>query len=258
MGELRSKWLTFYAEHIEPATKEMFGYVEKMIIGTLIVSAGAHVSSNEPAIVLFGYLRHGLVGRGVMLFGVILLVLNFLDGLYKLARLDWHVAYQIVMTFCYVALSVRLIQLILAFRGSRRSAMPADRRHAGAPDLLRGELGQDFLAGRRDRGCLRRQALHDAPTAGCNAAAQRANIAAACRPQHEQFLARPHRPQHQHGRRGGRGSRCRDCGAQRAGRRAPPLAALTACWQDAETFALFFSRHCSAGAPPVGTPAQTF
>ena len=116
MGELRSKWLTFYAEHIEPATKEMFGYVEKMIIGTLIVSAGAHVSSNEPAIVLFGYLRHGLVGRGVMLFGVILLVLNFHDGLYKLARLDWHIAYQVVMTFCYVALSVRLIQLILAFR----------------------------------------------------------------------------------------------------------------------------------------------
>jgi hypothetical protein len=116
MGEIRSKWLTFYAERIEPASKEMFGYVEKMIIGTLIVSAGAHVSSNEPAIVLFGYLRHGLIGRGVMLFGVILLVLNFLDGLYKLARLDWHVAYQVVMTICYIALSVRLIQLILAFR----------------------------------------------------------------------------------------------------------------------------------------------
>jgi hypothetical protein len=43
-----------------------------MIIGTLIISAGAHVSSNDPAVVLFGYLRHGLVGRGVELFGVIL------------------------------------------------------------------------------------------------------------------------------------------------------------------------------------------
>ena len=64
-------------------------YVEKMIIGTLIVSAGAHVSSAEPLIVLFGYLRHGLIGRGVMLFGVILLVLNFLDGLYKLSKLNW-------------------------------------------------------------------------------------------------------------------------------------------------------------------------
>ena len=117
MANIKNGWLAFYAGHIELASREIFSHVEKMIIGTLIVSAGAHVSSNEPAIVLFGYLRHGLVGRGVELFGVILLVLNFLDGLYKLARLDWHVAYQLVMTLCYIALSVRLIQLILAFRG---------------------------------------------------------------------------------------------------------------------------------------------
>src|SRR3954464_9499563 len=117
MPDFRAKWLTFYTEHIEQSSKEIFTHVEKMIVGTLIISAGAHVSSNEPAIVLFGYLRHGLVGRGVELFGVILLVLNFLDGLTKLARLDWHVAWQVLMSFCYIALSVRLIQLILAFRG---------------------------------------------------------------------------------------------------------------------------------------------
>jgi hypothetical protein len=117
MAQVRARWLAFYSEHIEPVSKEIFSHVEKMIIGTLIISAGAHVSSTEPAIVLFGYLRHGLVGRGVMLFGVILLLLNFLDGLYKLARLNWHIAYQIVMTVLYVALSVRLVQLILAFRG---------------------------------------------------------------------------------------------------------------------------------------------
>lgn len=116
MGDIRSRWVSFYGAYIEPASKEVFGHVEKVIIGTLIVSAGAHVSSDEPAIVLFGYLRHSLVGRGVELFGVILLVLNFLDGFYKLAKLNWHATYQIVMTLCYVALSVRLIQLILAFR----------------------------------------------------------------------------------------------------------------------------------------------
>jgi hypothetical protein len=87
-----------------------------LIIGTLIISAGAHVSSTEPAIELFGYLRHSLVGRGVMLFGVVLLLLNFVDGLYKLAKLNWHVAYQLVMSVVYIALSIRLIQLILAFR----------------------------------------------------------------------------------------------------------------------------------------------
>ena len=39
---------------------------------------------------------------------------------------------------------------------------------------------------------------------------------------------------------------------------AHPLAAETAFSQPAESLALFFSRHCRAGAPPVGTPAQTF
>ena len=116
MADIRNRWLAFYSGHVEQVSREIFSHVEKVIIGTLIVSAGAHVSSADPAIELFGYLRHGLVGRGVELFGVILLLLNFLDGLYKLAKLEWHIAYQIVMTLCYVALSVRLIQLILAFR----------------------------------------------------------------------------------------------------------------------------------------------
>src|SRR6185436_10079164 len=38
----------------------------------------------------------------------------------------------------------------------------------------------------------------------------------------------------------------------------PPPAAETAFSQPAESLPLFFSRHCRAGAPPVGTPAQTF
>jgi len=36
----------------------------------------------------------------------------------------------------------------------------------------------------------------------------------------------------------------------------PPLAARTACWQEADRLATFFSRHCSASEPPVGTLEQ--
>ena len=43
MENIRAKWLTFYADHVEPASKEMFGHVEKMIVATLVISAGAHV-----------------------------------------------------------------------------------------------------------------------------------------------------------------------------------------------------------------------
>ncbi len=74
MADISAKWLAFYGDHVEHVSKEIFSHVEKMIIGTLIVTAGEHVSSTESAIVLFGYLRRGLVGRGVELFGVILLL----------------------------------------------------------------------------------------------------------------------------------------------------------------------------------------
>src|ERR1700751_4238356 len=43
-----------------------------------------------------------------------------------------------------------------------------------------------------------------------------------------------------------------------AGAAAAPVAAATAFWQLADSFVMLFSRHCNAGAPPVGTPAQTF
>jgi hypothetical protein len=58
-----------------------------------------------------------LVGRGVMLVGLVVLLLNFVDGLTKLARINRHVVWQIVMSLFYIAVSIRLIQLILAFRG---------------------------------------------------------------------------------------------------------------------------------------------
>jgi hypothetical protein len=117
MQDIKARWLAFYAEHLEQACTQIFSYVERMIVATLIISAGAHVSSNEPAIVLFGYLRHGLIGRGVELFGIVLLVLNLVDGFSKLARLKWHAVYQIALSLSYFVLSVRLVQLILAFRG---------------------------------------------------------------------------------------------------------------------------------------------
>ena len=69
MADIRDRWLAFYSGHVEQAYKEIFSHIEKVIIGTLIVSAGAHVSSDEPAIELFGYFRHSLVGRGVELIG---------------------------------------------------------------------------------------------------------------------------------------------------------------------------------------------
>ena len=214
-------------------SKELFAHVEKMIIGTLIVSAGAHVSSADPAIVLFGYLRHGLVGRGVELFGVILLVLNFLDGLYKLAKAGLACG----VSGRDVALLHRAVgpvdpadpRLSRRIAGGRSKIPPAEfARHL----LLRRELGQHVLAGGRKRSGLRGQALHDAAAAGRNAAAKRANIAAAGRPQHEQVpraAASAAAPAPVQPPLPGRLPGWRSPQRRLPGVRASPLAALTAC-----------------------------
>ena len=49
MAEIRVRWLTFYADHVEPASREIFSHVEKLIVGTLIVSAGAPPAAAAPA-----------------------------------------------------------------------------------------------------------------------------------------------------------------------------------------------------------------
>ena len=210
MEDIRSQMAGVLCRSCRAPSKEIFGHVEKMIIGTLIVSAGAHVSSNEPAIVLFGYLRHGLVGRGVELFGVILLVLNFLDGLYKLAKagLACRVSDRDVVLLRRVVRAVDPVDPGVSRRIARRPCT------IGRPPVARtvycaANWRQHVLAGRRHRGGLRRQALHDTAAAGRNAGAERANIGAAGRAQHEQFLARQHRPQHQDRRRRGGGRRRR-------------------------------------------------
>jgi hypothetical protein len=194
------------------------------------------------------------------LFGGILLLLNFLDGLYKLAKLNWHIAYQIVMTILIRRPfgAADSAHPRLSRRVSSRSSIGAACRPRDA--YSRGELRQHILAGRRKLCGIGREALYDA-AAAAHAAANRADVGAAGRAQHEQFFTRPHRPQHDHGRRRRRAAvprrRCRSA-LPREAAAPPPLAAETAFSQPAESFALFFSRHCSAGAPPVGTPAQTF
>ena len=263
MAQVRAKWLTLYAEHVEPVSKEIFSHVEKMIIGTLIVSAGAHVSSTEPAIVLFGYLRHGLIGRGVMLFGVILLVLNFLDGLYKLAKLNWHVAYQIVMTILYVALSGGSIQLILAFRGGNTAADPVAAPHAAVrPTAWRTGDSTSLHAGESCAALVARHCTMRPPPGATPPQIERTSAPQADRSTNSSSRGRIGRSTITVGAAGAAAV----AAPPRPEPRLPRVqAARHRHWrrrrpfsQPAESLALFFSRHCRAGAPPVGTPAQTF
>ncbi len=55
MAQVRARWLTFYSEHVEPVSKEIFSHVEKMI------AQDADRLGRRPC------LEHGAVDRSVRL-----------------------------------------------------------------------------------------------------------------------------------------------------------------------------------------------
>src|ERR1700730_2840627 len=50
-------WLSFNSEHFEGGVRAVFSYVGNIVVATVIISAGAHVSGEVPSIALFGILR---------------------------------------------------------------------------------------------------------------------------------------------------------------------------------------------------------
>ena len=100
-------------------------------------------------------------------------------------------AYQILMSLCYIALSVRLVQLIMAFRGGsadgpltgrRPPARFIARRTGASTSLQAGEIGPPGSPGTARYG--RRRAPRRRKASGRRRRR---------RSQHEQFFARPHR-----------------------------------------------------------------
>jgi hypothetical protein len=64
-------------------------------------------------ICLYSPLFAGYVVAGT---GCLLIALNFIDGLRKLAKLRWHFVLQTALGIAYLLFSLRMVQLIVLFR----------------------------------------------------------------------------------------------------------------------------------------------
>src|SRR5215203_6624343 len=70
----------------EGGIEEIFSHLRNLLIATVIIAAGSYVM-RQPGVELFGVLNPGIAGVGVGTIGILLVVLNLIDGLYKLTRL---------------------------------------------------------------------------------------------------------------------------------------------------------------------------
>jgi hypothetical protein len=95
---------------------KVFSHARNVLTGAAVIAAGLYAAHH------LGANREGFAwsirfaGYAVATMGGVLLTLNLIDGLRRLAKRRHHLALRLAMIFVYVALSVRLTQVIIYFR----------------------------------------------------------------------------------------------------------------------------------------------
>lgn len=101
----------------EDGLATVFQHARNVLSGTLIVAAGMYAAHHVGGSTLRGLWTLHIAGCVVTALGVVLLLLNLCDGLRRLARRRHHLVLRIATIVVYIALSVRLTQVIVHFRG---------------------------------------------------------------------------------------------------------------------------------------------
>jgi len=100
----------------EDGLNTVFQHARNVLSGTLIVAAGLYAAHHLGGPPVPGMWTVHLAGYLVATLGVVLLLLNLCDGLRRLARRRHHRALRVATIVVYLALSVRLTQVIVYFR----------------------------------------------------------------------------------------------------------------------------------------------
>ena len=96
--------------------KAIFEHARNLVVATIIVAAGFETVKRFDSIDMLGLTNPLFAGYIVTGVGCLLIALNFIDGLRKLAKLRWHYVLQTALSLAYMFFSLRLVQLIIIFR----------------------------------------------------------------------------------------------------------------------------------------------
>lgn len=96
--------------------KAIFEHARNAVVATLIVAAGLGTAKTPDLSDLVGVPNPTIAGYIVVGVGCVLVALNFLDGLRKLARLRWHIVLQVALGLGYLFASIRIVQFLIFMR----------------------------------------------------------------------------------------------------------------------------------------------
>ena len=94
----------------------IFTHARNVLTGAAVVAAGLYAASHFGAKPMPGTWTLHFAGYAVAVLGGVLLLLNLISGLRRLAKRKQHLWLRVLAIFLYTALSIRLTQVIIFFR----------------------------------------------------------------------------------------------------------------------------------------------
>jgi hypothetical protein len=114
---LRHFWRRLVVELFEEdGLAAVFTHARNVLTGTALIAAGLYAARHFEKAGLPGMWKVNFAGYSVAALGVGLLLLNLLDGLRRLARRQHPMTLRVLAILAYLALSIRLTQVIVYFR----------------------------------------------------------------------------------------------------------------------------------------------
>ena len=114
---LTGAWNSFQQIAFEGAgLKDVFEHVRNLVLATLVIAAGVHGNAYGPHMPALAVFEFEPWGYGVTAVGLILAVLNLLDGFHKLARRNAPILLRVLVIMLYLFFAVQVAQLIYLFR----------------------------------------------------------------------------------------------------------------------------------------------
>ncbi len=98
-------------------SKEIFDHVRNYLICALILAIGAN-EFNQHESSTYGFISSEFSGVGVIALALILMFINFYDGIRRISSVKFHNLFIIILALMYLFVSLRIVEIAWYFRSS--------------------------------------------------------------------------------------------------------------------------------------------
>jgi hypothetical protein len=108
-------WRKYRALLDNDLNTKIFDNIKNLLVCAFLFAAGTNALRGAHPLFL-GALAEGAAGWGLIGLSALLMLMNISDGLRRLARLRYHVIFQIILCVLYIVVAERVVEIAWSFR----------------------------------------------------------------------------------------------------------------------------------------------